>query len=118
MSQTATLLLNAVVAIGAASALIFQAYKNELSRVRTDASRGARNGIPRPVLSNMLRKVPAFHSCPFTAPAAATIRASPTSPTSSAMTFASSHHRGSDISAPPFRLTHQAHPKPTPMRRS
>ena len=42
MSQTATLLLNAVVAIGAASALIFQAYKNELSRVRTDASRGAR----------------------------------------------------------------------------
>src|SRR6516164_5107783 len=42
MSQTATLLLSAVVAIGAASALIVCAYKNDLSRVRTDASWGAR----------------------------------------------------------------------------
>src|SRR5215470_19795613 len=41
MSQTATLFLGAVVAIGAASALIFLAYDHELGRARTDASRGA-----------------------------------------------------------------------------
>src|SRR6516162_8886001 len=42
MSQTAMLFFSAVIAMGAAGALIFLAYKNELSRVCTDASRGAR----------------------------------------------------------------------------
>jgi pimeloyl-ACP methyl ester carboxylesterase len=42
MSQIATLLVGAVLAMGAASALIFLAYKNELGRVRTDAGRGVR----------------------------------------------------------------------------
>ena len=42
MSQTATLLLAALVVLGAASALVFLAYKDELSHARIAASQGAR----------------------------------------------------------------------------
>jgi len=42
MNQTVTLLLSAVAAVGAASALIFLAYNHELDRARTHATRGAR----------------------------------------------------------------------------
>lgn len=42
MSQTATLLLVALVAVGAALALISQAYNSDLTHARQKVSRGAR----------------------------------------------------------------------------
>ena len=61
----------------------FLAYKDELQRAQIAASQGACIALPR-VPSNTLRKAPAFRSFPFTAPVAATTRALPTSPISSA----------------------------------
>ena len=43
MSQMATLFLAALVAVGAALALIFQAYNNDLTHAREKVSRGARS---------------------------------------------------------------------------
>ena len=118
MSQTAMLLLGAVVAIGAASALIFLAYKSELSRMRADASRGGRianttagpieyaeKGTGIPLLSihgagggydQGLANVAELVGDDFRVIAPSRF----------------------GYLAPPFRPTCQAHPRPMPMRRS
>ena len=96
MSQTATLLVAALVVLGAGSALVFLAYKDELYHARVATSQGARiaDTIAGPIeYGEKGAGIPLLSGGGHDQGLA-------TSAISSVMAFASSHHRVSAIGYP------------------